>query len=1001
MSQSHAIAAPSAAPPAVKTVPTTEQRPSASPRPAAGSEFGRVALERAFADPVRPVHGAVRASVEAATGVSLAGVRVHTGPHVRTAARAGRAAAFTAGRDIGIAVGPGQELPEALLTHELIHAAQQSGDGDAAPDDAEAQAHHGAHDLDALGPLRTTGTWYVAFAPEDWLQTTPDVRHYGFTELVDELRAVDEWLNRQIVGSQETDRMMEAKEALQAELARRQAAIRAADRPPPRRRGRGRAGQAPAQPELPEQTEMPRILRERNSRQLTDPDEIRAEVDLITAWLQRPDLSRDTRWILRQELAALEPGLGAELGRASAQRQQQRLARALSPAAGADRSGVLANIRLIESIRPYQEQPGMAYVMHDGELLVFPQELADRVRAEVTAALQEAARRARDVNDSTEYRMREHMRLNYEDQYVVGFFVSVVSGEEPVDVQRRMLDPMADSNIALSRFRNAQQRGSLTEMADAVFTAVEKADQAQTIVLDGIDRAVAAAGSIVTGLTITRNLAFAVALSIGAILAAPVVAAGVAGTGATGLLATGMTAVGTGAVVGGEGFLLGFAGGAGGELVAGHGGEAALRTGLSEGRRVGGEGFAIGVGGGASLGLAGNLGMGATGLSRGGQLWRGALAGGGGNAIGSMTGAALSDVPEGESRASFVLRSGAWGAGLGMFGGAAGTGSRWLSSPGARFGVGVGLPSLAGAGGTYLQSGGDWSQTLQAGALGLTVGGLAGRQPTTVTPTQQRAFQLGRQFMGGVRAYAGAAMIGLGNVGPSLRVGESSASTTIVVRDSDGGFVQQGRAAVQQQATVQQQAPAAVQQQAPAPVQQQAPAQQPQQALTIRVSTGAFVPNPARQVVDPFSGEVLGQRSASAQTARSLITGIRADEGEAAAWRAALARGEIGLQGPTGSNVPGGDFYTAQIDANGQVTLIATDVKLSTVGSFPTPATTLKPTWRAELQAAIAPGRLNLGDPALENAIRAAFAAGRIRIRQLNADYSPTGGGTITPANGW
>ena len=94
--------------------------------------------------------------------------------------------------------------------------------------------------------------------------------------------------------------------------------------------------------------------------------------------------------------------------------------------------------------------------------------------------------------------------------------------------------------------------------------------------------------------------------------------------------------------------------------------------------------------------------------------------------------------------------------------------------------------------------------------------------------------------------------------------------------------------------------------------------------------------------------------------------------------------------------MPGGDFYTAEIDANGRVNLIANDVKLSTVGSFPTPATTVKPTWMAELQAAIAPGRLNLGDPALEAAIRAAFAAGRVRIRQLNADYSPAGGGNIT-----
>ena len=50
----------------------------------------------------------------------------------------------------------------------------------------------------------------------------------------------------------------------------------------------------------------------------------------------------------------------------------------------------------------------------------------------------------------------------------------------------------------------------------------------------------------------------------------------------------------------------------------------------------------------------------------------------------------------------------------------------------------------------------------------------------------------------------------------------------------------------------------------------------------------------------------------------------------------------------------------------------------------------------AELQAATAPGRLNLGDPALETAIRQAYASGQVRMRQLNADYSPSGGGTVT-----
>jgi Domain of unknown function (DUF4157) len=988
VTQAHAVATPSPALPA--NVPPTNQ--PAACRPSGGSEFGRVAFERAFADPTQAISPSVRARVEAASGLQLGDVRVHTGPWVRGAARGARASAFTVGRDIGVAVGPGQPIPDPLLTHELIHVAQQASYGDATPAEAEHEAeHHAAHGVP--GPILGTGGSYPAFAPEDWLQSTPNLQQYGFTELVDELRAVNEWLNRQTAGTQDSDRMFEAKTALEGELARRQGAIRAADRPPPRRRGRAQGAAAPAaaQPDLPAQTEMPRVLRERTNTQLTDPAEIRTEVDRITAWLQRPDLTRSDRSILRAELATLEPGLGADLNRASGQRQQNRLAQAFSPAAGADRAGVLENIRVIESIRPYQEQPGMAYVVHHGELLVFPQELGARVRAEATAALQAASRSAHEMNEGTQYRMSEHMKLNYEDQYVVGFFVSVVSGEEPVELQSRMLGPLSQSNIALSRYRTAQQRGSLSEMADAVFTAVEKADQAQTIVLDGIDRAVSAAGSIVRGLTITRNLSFAIALSIGAILAAPVVAAGVAGTGATGLLATGMTALGTGTVVGGEGFLMGFAGGAGGELAAGHGGHAALRSGLSEGHRVGEQGFAIGVGGGASVGLARNLGVGAVGLSRGAQLGRGALAGSGGNALGSFTGAALSDVPEGESRAGFMLRSTAWGAGLGAFGGAAGAGSQWLSSPVARLGVGVGLPSLAGTGATYLQTG-DWNQSLQAGALSLTVGALATRAPTGVTPGQQRAFQLGRGAANTTRSYVTAAMLGLSNVGPSVRMGQSSSPTTITMTTGgQSAGVQQGQVPVQQQATAPtQQAP--TQQATPAAA--TAPAQQQQQ--NIRMSAGAIIVNPARQVVDPFSGAVLGQRSASAQTARSLITGIRADEGEAAAWRAALARGEIGLQGPTGSNVPGGDFYTAEIDANGQVTLIATDVKLSTVGNFPRPATSIKPTWMAELQAAVAPGRLNLGDPVLENAIRAALTAGRVRIRQLNADYSPTGGGTIT-----
>jgi hypothetical protein len=247
-----------------------------------------------------------------------------------------------------------------------------------------------------------------------------------------------------------------------------------------------------------------------------------------------------------------------------------------------------------------------------------------------------------------------------------------------------------------------------------------------------------------------------------------------------------------------------------------------LQTGWSEAKRVGAQGAAIGVGGGASLGLASNLGAGAQGLTRGGQLLRSTLAGGGGQALGSMTGAALSDVPQGQSRGGYVLRSGLTGFALGGFGAAAGTASQGLGSSVARFGVGVGLPSAVGAGATYLQTG-DLSQSLQTGALSLTVGALASRQQAAgPTPGQQRAFSLGRRVAGTTRAYVGAAMLGLGNVGPSLRMGESPTAISMTTGQQEPALVspRQTPTMPQEQAPLLQQ-PTPGQQQAAAPATQE------------------------------------------------------------------------------------------------------------------------------------------------------------------------------------
>lgn len=139
-------------------------------------------------------------------------------------------------------------------------------------------------------------------------------------------------------------------------------------------------------------------------------------------------------------------------------------------------------------------------------------------------------------------------------------------------------------------------------------------------------------------------------------------------------------------------------------------------------------------------------------------------------------------------------------------------------------------------------------------------------------------------------------------------------------------------------------------------------------------------------------------QSASAATQRSVVTSVRADVAEAEAYKAALGQGEIGLQRPQGSSVAGVDFITARKDSGGLMEVIVTDVKASMVGKFPTPATSVKATWMDEVNAAVAPGRLDLGDAALESEIRSAVTAKRVRMRQVNVDYSPTpqGQGTMS-----
>jgi len=134
----------------------------------------------------------------------------------------------------------------------------------------------------------------------------------------------------------------------------------------------------------------------------------------------------------------------------------------------------------------------------------------------------------------------------------------------------------------------------------------------------------------------------------------------------------------------------------------------------------------------------------------------------------------------------------------------------------------------------------------------------------------------------------------------------------------------------------------------------------------------------------------------TAQTERSIITGVRAQTAEITGYEARLNRGEIGILAPSGSNVPGLDYATAVRLPSGDYEIVACDAK-SRAGTraFGRVRGTLPATWQNAISDAVSSGRLSLGDPALELAIRDAWTQGRVRIARDTIDYSPQGQGQL------
>ena len=143
-------------------------------------------------------------------------------------AQAVHAKAYTVGQDIVFAsnkYGSVDQAGKKLLSHELAHVIQQERGGEA-PELNPNAAHERGADVAAnaavngTSPAQVSGATGIglARAVEDWFEGTPDIQSWTYTQLVDEIDEIKQWLSHQIATSDKTMALELALTSLEAEV---------------------------------------------------------------------------------------------------------------------------------------------------------------------------------------------------------------------------------------------------------------------------------------------------------------------------------------------------------------------------------------------------------------------------------------------------------------------------------------------------------------------------------------------------------------------------------------------------------------------------------------------------------------------------------------------------------------------------------------------------------------------------------------------------------------
>lgn len=735
-----------------------------------GENYNAPELPDLFSQAGRPLSRSESSYFGKRFGKRFQKVQIYDTPAASKVAKSLGASAFTV--DEKIVLNSDKYRPEtrsgrALMAHELEHTLQQtSGKATSSVQRQEADADHAARAvLSGKQPPSPVGAGArIAMAREDWLYGTPDVTSLGTSEILNDISAIREWIDGQTSSSEESVRMEEALATLQNELARRRrrhSNVEAPSRARNRRQRRRARQQTQAEEVLVEQP-MPRILAEQASPEYVSREEATYEYDLIESWARRSDIDDDTRSILRGELQRLGSSVEQQLQTNSQARREIRLRRVLSPPG----EGYQPLQQLVQNVEnmSYNEEPGFAFIHYEGERYRLTAEQADGLRAQVLRELSRG--RSRVSGSASSANNLYDIQTDVNDDYPV---ISAISGwlgdvDDP-GMALRIRNSMVQR--ALEDFNAQMQAGNLEE-AVRLLAIGELHQRHMTVAVNAWHSGlIEGAETAVRTLEITRDVSFAIAGAIGAIVAAPAVAAYGAGLGLSGAGLTLFTTTGTGVVVATGQGLTGGTAAAAGELYSGGSLEQAGDAFVAEGGRNAREGLLTGATGGLGLSLGTTLRVGQAGVNN--PLLRRMAAEGTADLIGGTASEYFRPRREGEAEATFLssLQVGAGNAAFGSLGPLAG--SR-LRNPLARGLTESGVSSLGAGTATYLQTG-DLNAAILNGSIALgssgAIQGVAGRRANVdaTQNRQQRAHALGRQHR--QQAQAGALALQLNLARPN------------------------------------------------------------------------------------------------------------------------------------------------------------------------------------------------------------------------------------------